>query len=342
MKLKKYAHNPILMPDTKNEWESRCVLNPAVVYDEIAKKFAMVYRAAGNDVEHIIRLGLATSDDGIHFTRASDTPVFASGRDDADGGCVEDPRLIKIGDTYFMTYAARAFAPGRYWLDGASFPPIYVDENDVYTNDLPMYARNNITVTYLAATKDFRKYKRLGRLSEACVDDRDVVLFPEKINGRYGLITRPKFAPTHAVRMPSIWISFGDDLLQYNPPCLLMTGEEWWERQRIGAGTPPIKTEYGWFMLYHGVDDKGIYRVGAVLLDLQDPCKIIARTKDWLMEPEETYETCGIYSGCVFPTGTVVKDGTLYVYYGCADQFIGLATAPFDRLLAYLMQHCRV
>ena len=78
-------------------------------------------------------------------------------------------------------------------------------------------------------------------------------------------------------------------------------------------------------MLYHGVDAKGIYRVGAVLLDLQDPAKVIARTKEYLMEPDQDFELSGIYEGCVFPTGCVVKEGTLYVYYGCADQYIGLA-----------------
>lgn len=110
----------------------------------------------------------------------------------------------------------------------------------------------------------------------------------------------------------------------------------------MGGGTPPIKTEYGWFMLYHGVDEKGIYRVGAVLMDLENPRKIIARTKDFLMEPEHDYETCGIYEGCVFPTGTVVKDGTLYVYYGTADTYIGLATANFEELLQYLMTECKL
>ena len=121
-----------------------------------------------------------------------------------------------------------------------------------------------------------------------------------------------------------------------------MTGEQWWETQRIGGGTPPIKTDKGWFMLYHGVDDKGVYRVGAVMMDLDDPRKILARTKDFIMEPDEAFELKGIYNGCVFPTGTVVKDGTLYIYYGCADVHIGLATADFDDLVNYLMTECKV
>ena len=94
-------------------------------------------------------------------------------------------------------------------------------------------------------------------------------------------------------------------------------------------------------MLYHGVDDKGVYRVGAVLLDLNNPAKIVARTKDYIMEPDRDFELQGIYEGCVFPTGAVLRDGTLYVYYGCADMYIGLATCHFDDLLHYLWTECR-
>jgi len=340
MRLKKYEGNPILKPNPENAWEERCVLNPAVIYDEKREEFVMLYRAAGNDERHQIVLGLATSKDGISFTRQSETPAFFGAHDEPEGGCVEDPRLMRIGDLYYMTYAARAYAPGRYWLvtDGA---PIYLDETDMRGEELPFFAKENITVSYLAATKDFKVYKKLGRITEATVDDRDVYLFPEKVGGKYVMISRPKFKNA-GVKMPSIWISFGDDLIEYGKPELLMTGKEWWETQRIGGGTPPIRTERGWFMLYHGVDDKGIYRVGAVLLDLNDPRKVIARTKDFLMEPEYDYETCGIYEGCVFPTGTVVKDGKLYVYYGTADTYIGLATADFEELVRYLAEECGV
>lgn len=341
MKLKKHANNPILSPKEDSWWETRCVLNPAVVYDEEMKKFVMVYRSAGDDKRHEICFGLAISSDGVHFVRQSDKPVFAPDRYEPDGGCVEDPRIVKLGDAYYMTYAARTYAPGQYWLDLENLSPCYTDETDVIAEETPYFAKKNITVSYLAMTKDFKKYKRLGRITETTVDDRDVLLFPEKVNGKYVLVRRPKYK-TDLVKMPSIWIAFGDDLLEYDKPELLMTGKEWWETARIGAGCPPIKTEKGWFMLYHGVDDKGIYRVGAILMDLNDPRKILARTKDYIMEPEEGYETEGLYNGCVFPTGNVVKDGILYVYYGCADKYVSLATANFDELVNYLWENCRV
>ena len=345
MKLKKHENNPILSPNPDRDWESLCVLNPAVIYDEERQEFIMVYRAAGKDVRHEIKMGLATSKDGVHFERQSDKPVFFGSPFESDGGCVEDPRIVKLGDMYYMTYAARCYAPGQYWLDpwveGVSKPPMYLDESDVHGDELPVMAKNNITVTYLAVTKDFKRYKKLGRLTESSVDDRDVMIFPEKINGKYVIISRPKFKDER-VKMPSVWITFTDDLMEYQKPELLFTGKEWWETQRIGAGTPPIKTEHGWFMLYHGIDEKGIYRNGAVLLDLNDPRKIIARTKDYIMEPDEPFEFEGFYEGCVFPTGAVVKDGTLFVYYGCADKYIGLATVNFDELINYLMTQCKV
>lgn len=345
MKFEKYKDNPILRPNAENEWEERCVLNPAVVYDDETQEFIMLYRAAGNDARHQIKLGLATSKDGINFVRKSYKPAFEGHHDDPDGGCAEDPRLMKIDGVYYLTYAARPYAPGRYWLEpyveGVTKAPRYLDETDFFCDGLPSFANDNITVTYLAATKDFKTFKKFGRITEAAVDDRDAYLFPERINGKYVMISRPKFKNA-GVKMPSIWISFGDDLIDFCSPQLLMTGNEWWECQRMGGGTPPVKTDKGWFMLYHGVDEKGVYRVGAVLLDLDDPRKIIARTKDFLMEPDSDFELEGLYEGCVFPTGAVVKDGTLFVYYGCADMYIGLATCDFEKLIAYLYNECRI
>ncbi len=337
MLLTKAKNNPILLPNPANEWENLCVLNPAVIYDDAKKEFVMLYRAAGDTNEHYIYLGLATSKDGLHFTRKSKKPVLSPDYDGADGGCVEDPRLIKLGDWYFLTYASRPYAPGRYWLHEPKpwFNP---------PTDGPRFLSWNNSVTYLAITQDFRTYKKLGRITDSREDDRDVFLFPEKVNGKYVRLSRPMFwcGKGFSNPNPATWISFSDDLLEWPKPELLMESKYWWESKKIGGSCPPIKTKYGWFHIYHGVckDDES-YRVGAVLLDLEDPRKIIARTADPIMAPEFDYEVKGFYNGCVFPTGNVVKDGTLYVYYGAADKFVCVATANFDQLLDFMMKECQ-
>ncbi len=339
MLFKKYEGNPILKPNKENEWENRCVLNPSVIYDEEMKKFVMIYRAGGNDIRHQIVFGLATSDDGFHFKRELDYPVFAPERSEADGGCVEDPRIVKIGDLYYMTYVGRAYAPGRYWLEpwveGVSKPPMYLDNLDIRGEIMPELIKDNTSATYLAVTKDFIHYKKFGRITEANVDNRDVYLFPELIDNKFVVISRPKFKDK-GLKMPSIFISKTEDPLVYNEPKLLMTGETNWEVQRIGGGTPPIKTEKGWLMFYHGVDKNGTYRVGIVLLDLNNPEIILKRTKDYIMEPDQDYEKSGIYDGCVFPTAAVLKDGVIYMYYGCADEYVSVATCKLKDVLDYL------
>ena len=120
MKLRKCSANPILKPNPANDWESRCVLNPAVIYDDESNKFVMLYRAAGGDEAHVIQLGLAESDDGINFTRLYDEPVMKADPDHPDGGALEDPRMVKLDGRYYITYAAEAYSPGRYWCSEAS------------------------------------------------------------------------------------------------------------------------------------------------------------------------------------------------------------------------------
>ena len=331
IKLKKYAGNPILKPQGDG-WEGLCVLNPAAIYDEESKTFKMLYRAAGNDKQHYIYLGLAESKDGFNFERKFDKPVLSPDPDGADGG-VEDPRLIKLGDYYYLTYAARPFAPGQYWREDKEyfgFQPEFGPKELIW----------NGSVTHLAISRDLIKWKKLGRITDTRYDDRDVYFFPEKVGDKFVRISRPmeRCGEGYENEAPAIWIAFSDDLLEWGEPTLLMKGNEWWESKKIGGSTPPVKCKYGYMMLYHGVADDGNYRVGAVMLDKSDPTKILARTKDHIMEPEFDHETKGYYNGCVFPTGIVVKDGVMFVYYGAADKFVCVATADFDEFCDALME----
>lgn len=336
MKLIKYNANPILSPNPANDWEDLVVCNPGAWYED--GKFYMLYRAAGDDENHVIRFGLATSEDGFNFTRTSNKPCFAPSVDGEDSGCIEDPRIVKFDDYYYVTYAYRPKAPGRYWEFGH-------DEvkTENYGSNAPYFLNNNMANTGLAITKDFVNWKRLGRITNSKLDDRDVIIFPEKVNGKFAMLHRPKewIGEGYGPKNPAIWLQFSDDLLVWNEPShLLMQGIDGTWEEKIGGSTPPIKTDKGWFMLYHGVENGGLgyYRVGAVMLDLDDPTKVIARTKDFIMEPEFDYEIEGYYKGCVFPVGNVVVDGTLYVYYGGADKYVGVATANFENLINFVLE----
>lgn len=342
MKLTKFEGNPIISPNPDNDWESLITCNPGVIHD--GEKFIMLYRCAGEDKKHVIRLGLAESEDGYHFARVSDRPVFSPSEDGPDSGCVEDPRIVRFDDCFYITYAYRSYAPGRYWT---------FDHDEVFKPvcgaNSPVTIKENMGNTGLAVTKDFRRYRRLGRLTQPDLDDRDVILFPEKVGGSFVMLHRPKqyVGEAYGVNQPSIWMKFSDDLLSWEtkPSHLLITGRKGSWEEKIGGSTPPIKTEKGWLMLYHGVEygGQGYYRVGAMLLDLNNPLKVLARTPEPILEPEYDFEMNGIYNGCVFPTGNVLLDGTLYVYYGAADKYVGVATCKVEELLNHLLSDkCRL
>ncbi len=334
MKLKKHPNNPILKPNPKNNWENLVVCNPGAWYED--GKFYLLYRAAGDDKEHIIRMGLAISEDGVNFTRQSDKPAFEPSSDGPDMGGVEDPRIVKFDDEFYITYAYRPVAPGQYW----KFEHDVICLPDASCN-APLVYKNNIANSGLAMTKDFKTWRRLGRMTQSNLDDRDVILFPEKINNKFVMLHRPKewIGAEYGCDFASMWITFSDDMMVWNNPSkLLLSGREGTWEEKVGGSTPPLKTKDGWLVLYHGVENggQGYYRVGALLLDLEDPTKILGKTEDWIMEPEHDYEIEGFYKGCVFPTGNVIVDDTLYVYYGGADKYVGLATCSVKELIDHL------
>lgn len=332
MKFTKYIKNPILKANPENKWEELCVLNPAVIFNDADQKYYMLYRAAGNDKTHLIHIGLAISSDGINFVRQSNKPLISGDSNGLDAGGCEDPRLIKLGDYFYLTYASRPFPPGQYWREDKQyfgFQPKFGPKVLTYNN----------TLTHLAISKDLINWKKLGPITDANFDDRDVVIFPEMINGKFYMLSRgmERCGDNYPNKNPAIWISSSNDLLHWDNYSLLLKGEEAWEDTKIGASTPPIKTKDGWLVLYHGVSSKdGAYRVGAILLDLVNPTKIIGRTKQFLMEPETDFESNGYYNGCVFPTGIVRKNDDLLIYYGAGDKVICLASINENELLMHL------
>lgn len=334
MKLIKCTQNPVLSPNPNNYWENLVVCNPGVWYENGV--FYMLYRAAGDDEQHFIRVGLATSTDGVNFKRESDEPVFGPSSNGPDMGGVEDPRIIKFGNEYYVTYAYRPYPPGRYWT--FAHDVINLPETGP---DAPAVFKKNIANSGLAVTTDFKNFRRLGRITTSNLDDRDVILFPEKINGKYAMLHRPKqwVGKEYGCDYPSIWIRYSDDLMVWEEKStLLLSGINGTWEEKIGGSTPPLRTDDGWLLIYHGVENggNGYYRVGVALLDLEDPTKVISRLENWIMEPEHDYEIEGFYKGCVFPTGNMIVDNILYVYYGAADKYVGLATCDINELLQTL------
>lgn len=333
-RLKKYEGNPILKPNPKNAWEELVTCNPAAWYED--GTFYLLYRAAGNDKDHFIHLGLATSSDGFNFKRYSDKPVLSPTPGNYDAGCCEDPRLVKFDNEFFLTYAYRPWAPGQYWREDKKVT-IDLPMNDF----LPTGLRWNVSQTGLAISPDLIHWKKLGRITKYDSDNRDVILFPEKINGKFVRFERPMeaFGPEYGCDVPSIWINYSDNCLDWGEAKLFLTPKNDWELKKLGGSTPPLRTDLGWLVLYHGispVDD--IYRVGALLLDINNPEIILGQTKDFILEPTEKYETEGFYNGCAFPTGNVIVGDTLYVYYGGADRYCCVATCSVKELLNEIMK----
>jgi predicted GH43/DUF377 family glycosyl hydrolase len=323
-----------LSPNPANEWENLAVFNPAAWYEEEKGLVLMLYRAAEAHPEYKCYFGLAVSNDGYHFERVSDESAIGPSVDGFDASTIQDPRMVKIGEWYYITYAARHFPFGQFWKpkEEQYRPPSCPEA-------FPRALRDNATSTGLLLTKDFKTFIRAGRITDPVLDDRDVVLFPERIGGKYVMMHRPLewVGKRYGVEHASAWISSAKDVLGFRKSKLLIKAKYDWEAGKLGINTPPIRTEHGWLTLYHAVGADKYYRLGALLLDPEDPSRVLHRTPEWIMQSEAEYEIEGYYPGCVFPCGKVVIGETLFVYYGAADKYVCLATCKLQELLDHLL-----
>ena len=334
--LKRYAEKPVLEP-RPNCWDAASTFNPGAIL--VGEEVHMLYRAVTDLTPYVSRLGLAVSGDGIHFERAADGPVFEPQANFEVGG-VEDARITRDGEDFLVTYAAVSVVPGPAYEKVDFFRRA---REDPFT-ERPGMPPMGPSLTGLLRSKDLRSFTFEGLITPGGIDDRDGVLFPEKVAGRYVLLHRPTnwVGETYGTDRPSIWLAYSDDLVNWDHGTggenLLMAPREnvAWEAGKIGAGPPPVKTDAGWLMIYHGVDERYVYRVGAALLDLDDPGKVLARTDEFLLEPELPWERVGVIPNVVFPTAAVLRGRELLVYYGAADRVVGLATADVDRLVESL------
>jgi predicted GH43/DUF377 family glycosyl hydrolase len=224
--------------------------------------------------------------------------------------------------------------PGELW--GLEDPRItFVPELGRYAVTYTSFSEGGPGVS-LALTSDFRDFERFGVIMPP--EDKDAALFPHRIGDCWALLHRP-VSSTGA----HIWISYSPDLRHWGSHKMILPARRgaWWDAGKVGLSPPPIETERGWLLLYHGVRVTAagcIYRLGAALMDLKTPERCILRGDEWLFGPEETYERHGDVDNVVFPCGYVVEpDGdTLRLYYGAADTSIALATASIKAILAWL------
>ncbi len=320
--------NPILVPRPDVWWESEAVFNPAALYDN--GKVHLLYRAMGSD--GISRIGYASSRDGIHFDERPREPVYAPTRDfgiperkrvygplsyapqqyasgGGWGGC-EDPRMVKIDGVVHMTFVA---------FDGWGFVRMAI---------------NSILLDHFRTKK--WNWKAPNFLSPPDEIHKNWVLFPEKIGGKYAIL--------HSISPPNISIEYVDSLDEFDGSKFIKSRYNrdgrpgFWDASMRGAGAPPIRTSEGWLLFYHGMDpaNPGVgYKVGAMLLDLNDPTKVLFRSKEPVLEPKEWYENEWKY-GVVMATGAVVMGENLFVYYGGGDKHIAVARANLRDFLRQL------
>ncbi len=302
MKLQRHEANPILLPDPGSDWECYNVFNPGVVYHN--GLFRMWYRAQGMD--WISRIGYAVSEDGVHWNRLR-APVLAP-IDERESRGVEDPRVVWLDDRFVMTYTAYSHVfegEGKPTHDGGGIAPmVAVSDNGI-------------------------RWERLGPIVTG-ESNKDHVLFPRKINGRYAALHR---------RWPTIWIAYSDDLVHWPEadmsPIFGPRPENWWDSKSVGSNGVPVETESGWLLFYHGYNEKHVYRWGTGLLDLEDPTKIISRPESFIFEPEEIWELRGDVPQVVFSCANPVVNDKVYFYYGGADHVIGLAEADLAGLMEF-------
>lgn len=324
----RFHNNPIIEPIHGSPWENEGTFNPAVIEDDEGI-IHILYRAVGGD--GISRVGYARSLDGMNFTNRSPYPVFEPAR----GYGMPEPGK-EMGPTSYNPYI---YTSGGGW-GGAEDPRAVLINGRVYMLYTAFEGWNSMRIALTSISlKDFKagkwKWKKPVLISSPKNRSKNWLIFPEKVNG--------KFAVLHSIS-PKILIDYVDDIdnfddIIYSPrPEGPQAGRKnSWDFLLKGSGPPPVKTDKGWLLLYHALEksDTGKYRLGAMLLDLNDPTKILARSAHPILSPDMHYENDG-KPGVVYASGALIRGDDLYVYYGGGDKVCCVAKTPVDKLLKYL------
>lgn len=318
-------HNPILAPGT-HPWTAEAVLNPAAAV--FGGRTHLIYRAIGMD--GVSRLGYASSPDGIVFDKRLPYPAYAA----RNPGNVSALR---------RRYSPVLYPSGGSW-GGCEDPRMVVMQGRVYVT-FNMFDNWTLRVAVISMSEEDFLAGRFDRWAGPVIlshgtRDKNWVLFPEKIGGR--------FAVLHSIlgeNRDQVRVAYTDDLsdmvkMDFDSPDPQQMPDEQvaWHYRMRSAGPPPVKTPRGWLVLYHAMDPRepSKYKLGAMLLDLADPTKVLHRAAAPVLAPDETYENHG-KPGIVYACGAVVHDGQLFVYYGGADKVVCVATAPLESFLDELV-----
>lgn len=322
LSFERFEENPIITPNSGHHWESKATFNPAALFED--GKVHLLYRAIGDNDASV--LGYAVSSNGFdidvqlpnpaytnhgtmeHSERAYVTPVCVSSGGGWSGGC-EDPRLTRIGNRVFLLYTAfDGWGSIRMALTSIS---------------LPDFCNRNW------------KWNRPVFISPPNEVHKNWVLFPEKINGKYAIL--------HSIS-PFVLVDYVGDLKEFDGTKFInsyyhaRSGRDEWDNWVRGAGPTPIKTKHGWLVLYHAMDDSdpNRYKLGAMLLDLKDPTKVLYRAKAPFLEPDECYENEGFKAGVIYCCGAVISGDRLLIYYGGADTVTCVASVNLEEFLKEL------
>jgi len=303
--VERYEANPIL---TKEDvpYPVETVHNAGVT--KHGGRYVMLFRSHLRNGRSVI--GMAESDDGYNF-RVSPEPFMTPAREEPfatyEEFGVEDPRICRLGEDYFITYSA--------------------------------YSRYGVRIG-LARTADFDTVERVSLITQA--DMRNVVLFPDTFGGLYARLDRPH----SEISSWSIWISYSPDLVHWGDSKLLITPLPYhWDELKIGPGATPIRTENGWLSIFHGVYKTmsgAVYRLGVALHDLDDPSQVLGVADEWILQPEDPWEVSGYVPNVVFTCGAVPEeDGSIKIYWGGADSVMCAGTARIDELVDLCLKRPR-
>jgi predicted GH43/DUF377 family glycosyl hydrolase len=314
----------MIVPDTDpRELFRRHPQNPIITANDLPRMVNAVFNAAATELDGETLLLLRVEDrTGLsHFAVATSADGRTDWQLDRDRvmrpqlDCyeehwgIEDPRITRIGDEYFIVYTG--FSMGG-------------------------------PLVCLATTRDFVSFERRGVLVSP--EDKDAALFPVRFGDRWALVHRP--SSMVAGLGAHVWLSWSPDLRHWGDARVLLPARRggWWDANKVGLGPPPLRTDAGWLLCYHGVRTTAsgsIYRLGLALLDRDDPRRLVYRGDEWVFGPAAPYERAGDVPDVVFPCGWILRDDgdTLDMYYGAADSVICLATASLAELVDHLTSH---